>query len=235
MEIVFPWRQALTDNQRQRRKIEQRKFYLHLIFSIHGFVCRHRRAVFVSAKVCYLFTHSVSVLLSGWRWDLGNQWREHQGHEARPRHRTDQKRWAKSPPGPKEGRRLRAGIWWVNLREHPILPCLHPLRSPPDGGRRHHLFFSAHWPSPMSFYRVAGLLLAAVAPLSASVHRASLGDYGICGFWVVVVVAQAFRNTSRERARNTNVFKTGYTFIVFQKKNMRNSVMSRRHDRVSEL
>lgn len=146
---------------------------------------------------------TIALLLSslhffiGWRWDPGDQWGEHQGHEARPCHWTDQKRWPKSPPGPKEGGRLGARIWWVNLREHPLLPCLHTLRSFPRGGRQHHhLFFSAHWSSSLTSCWVMGLPLAAVAPL-ASVHWASLGDYGICGFWVVVV-AHAFRNTSQE-------------------------------------
>ncbi|KAI2659328.1 Membrane-associated guanylate kinase, WW and PDZ domain-containing protein 1 [Labeo rohita] len=133
----------------------------------------------------------------------------------------------------RRGGRLGARIWWVNLREHPLLPCLHPLRSSPHGGRQHHrLFFSAHWPSPLTSSWVMGLPLAAVAPL-ASVHWASLGDYGICGFWVVVV-AHAFHNTSQEfkqtkkrakrGSRNSNVSKTGYTFIVFQR-NMINSVV----------
>lgn len=90
--------------------------------------------LFLPEYALYLLILSWFSYLSGWRWDLGDQWREHQGHEARPRHWTDQKRWPKSPPGPKEGRWLRARIWWVNLREHPILPCLHPMRSPPQRG-----------------------------------------------------------------------------------------------------
>ncbi len=133
----------------------------------------------------------------GWGWDPGDQWGEHQGHEARPRHWTDQKRWPKSPPGPKEGGRLCARIWWVNLREHPLLPCLHPLRSSPMGvGNTTTSSFlrtgPLFWPPP-GWWAFHSLLL----PPLASVHWASLGDYGKCGFWVVVV-AHAFRHTSQE-------------------------------------
>lgn len=53
------------------------------------------------------------------------------------------------------------------------------------------------WPPPGWW----AFLLLLLPPL-ASVHWASLGDYGICGFWVVVV-AHAFRNTSQEFKKKT--------------------------------
>lgn len=63
----------------------------------------------------------------GRRRNLGDQRREHQGHEARASHRAHQEWRPASPSGAQEGWRLCAWIWWVNLRKHSLLAHLHTL------------------------------------------------------------------------------------------------------------
>lgn len=63
----------------------------------------------------------------GRRWNLGDQWREYQGHEACTSYRAHQEWRPARPSGAQEGWRLGAWIWWVNLRKHSLLPHLHAL------------------------------------------------------------------------------------------------------------
>lgn len=72
---------------------------------------------------------------AGRRWNPGDQWREHQGHEARESHWAHQKRGPARPSGAQEGWRLCAWIWWVNLRKHSLLPHLHALSQGTPSGR----------------------------------------------------------------------------------------------------
>lgn len=72
---------------------------------------------------------------AGRRWNPGDQWRKHQGHEARESHRAHQKRGPARPSGAQEGWRLCAWIWWVNLRKHSLLPHLHALSQGTPSGR----------------------------------------------------------------------------------------------------
>lgn len=77
----------------------------------------------------------VFFLSVGRRWNLGDQWREHQGHEARESHRAYQEWRPARPSGAQEGWRLCARIWWVNLRKHSLLPHLHALSQGTPSGR----------------------------------------------------------------------------------------------------
>ncbi len=81
------------------------------------------------------FSFPVLFLSLGWGWNLGNQWREHQGDEARASYRAHQEWRPTRPSGAQEGWRLGAWIWWVNLRKHSLLTHLHALSQGTPSGR----------------------------------------------------------------------------------------------------
>lgn len=71
----------------------------------------------------------------GWRWNLGDQWREYERHETCTSYRTNQEWRPARPSGAQEGWRLGAWIWWVNLRKHSLLTHLHALSLGTPSGR----------------------------------------------------------------------------------------------------
>lgn len=82
------------------------------------------------------FLPSCSSSFSAGRWwNLGDQWREHKGNEARAGHQAHQEWRPTRPSGAQEGRWLCSRIWWVNLRKHSILPHLHTLSQGTPSGR----------------------------------------------------------------------------------------------------